>query len=67
MTADDFDMYTLGFGVEVDPDEYRTYLQSQYCPPNGMNFITYSNPEVDKLFGGIHSDHRAVGQRRMLP
>ncbi|WP_158584400.1 ABC transporter substrate-binding protein [Lachnotalea sp. AF33-28] len=50
VTADDFDMYTLGFGVEVDPDEYRTYLQSQYCPPNGMNFITYSNPEVDKLF-----------------
>ena len=50
VTADDFDMYTLGFGVEVDPDEYRAYFESSFFPPNGMNFINYSNPEIDKLF-----------------
>ena len=26
VTADDFDMYTLGFGVEVDPDESELIL-----------------------------------------
>jgi peptide/nickel transport system substrate-binding protein len=48
--ASDFDMYTLGFGVETDPDEYRTYFVSQYAPPEGMNFVNYSNPQVDALF-----------------
>jgi len=50
VTADDFDMYTLGFGVEVDPDEYRNYFVSTATPPNGMNFISYNNPTVDELF-----------------
>ena len=50
VTADDFDMYTLGFGVEVDPDEYRNYFVSTATPPNGMNFISYSNAKVDELF-----------------
>ena len=50
VTADDFDMFTLGFGVEVDPDEYRNYFQSASTPPNGMNFISYNNPTVDELF-----------------
>jgi peptide/nickel transport system substrate-binding protein len=50
VTADDFDMYTLGFGVEVDPDEYRNYFVSTATPPNGMNFISYNNPAVDELF-----------------
>ena len=50
VTADDFDMYTLGFGVEVDPDEYRSYFVSTSTPPNGMNFISYNNPAVDELF-----------------
>ncbi len=50
VTADDFDMFTLGFGVEVDPDEYRNYFVSGATPPNGMNFISYNNPAVDELF-----------------
>ncbi len=50
VTADDFDMFTLGFGVEVDPDEYRNYFVSTATPPNGMNFINYNNPTADELF-----------------
>jgi peptide/nickel transport system substrate-binding protein len=50
VTADDFDMFTLGFGVEVDPDEYRNYFVSGATPPNGMNFISYNSPTVDALF-----------------
>ena len=50
VTADDFDMYTLGFGVEVDPDEYRNYFVSTSTPPYGMNFISYNNASIDALF-----------------
>lgn len=49
VTADDFACYTLGFGVEADPDEYRAYLITAE-DAGTWNFITYSNPEVDKLF-----------------
>lgn len=50
VTADDFDCYTLGFGIEADPDEYRTYFESSTIPPHGMNFINYANDEIDALF-----------------
>lgn len=49
VTKDDFAAYILGFGVEADPDEYRSYFGSSYMPPNGYNFVGYSDPEVDEL------------------
>lgn len=49
VTAEDFDAYILGFGIEVDPDEYRPYFNSVYMPPNGYNFCGYSNPAMDAL------------------
>lgn len=49
VTADDFACYTLGFGMEADPDEYRMYLTTADAPGT-WNFVTYSNPEVDQLF-----------------
>lgn len=49
VTADDYHAYILGFGVEADPDEYRSYFGSKYMPPNGYNFVSYSDPEVDQL------------------
>lgn len=49
VTADDFACYTLGFGVEADPDEYRAYLTTADAPGT-WNFVTYSNPKVDELF-----------------
>jgi peptide/nickel transport system substrate-binding protein len=48
--AGDYDAFILGFGVEVDPDEYRTYFASPFTPPNGYNFVGYSNPAIDSLF-----------------
>lgn len=48
-TADSFQLYTLGFGVEVDPDEYNGYLSTS-TGAGSWNFIHYSNPEVDALF-----------------
>lgn len=49
VAADDFDAYILGFGVEVDPDEYRPYFHSAFMPPNGYNFCGYSNPKINEL------------------
>lgn len=48
-TAESFQLYTLGFGVEVDPDEYNGYLSTS-TGAGSWNFIHYSNPEVDALF-----------------
>ncbi|MCG8478529.1 MAG: ABC transporter substrate-binding protein [Spirochaetales bacterium] len=50
VTAEDFDAYILGFGVEADPNEYRTYFHSTTMPPDGYNFCGYADPEVDRLF-----------------
>ncbi|MEZ7172950.1 peptide-binding protein [Sporosarcina sp. OR05] len=47
--SDDYSAYILGFGVEADPDEYRSYFGSAYQPPNGYNFVGYSNAKVDDL------------------
>lgn len=49
VTKDDYDAYILGFGVEADPDEYRSYFGTAYMPPNGYNFVGYSDPKVDEL------------------
>lgn len=48
-TADSFQCYTLGFGVEADPEEYNAYLSTS-TGAGSWNFIHYSNPEVDDLF-----------------
>ncbi len=48
-TADSFQCYTLGFGVEADPQEYNQYLSTS-TGAGSWNFIHYSNPDVDQLF-----------------
>ena len=48
-TADSFQCYTLGFGVEADPEEYNAYLSTS-TGAGSWNFIHYSNPQVDELF-----------------
>ncbi|WOV88071.1 peptide-binding protein [Sporosarcina oncorhynchi] len=47
--SDDYSAYILGFGIEADPDEYRSYFGSAYQPPNGYNFVGYSDANVDEL------------------
>ncbi len=48
-TADSFQCYSLGFGVEADPQEYNEYFSTS-TGAGSWNFIHYSNPEVDQLF-----------------
>ncbi len=49
VTADDFDFYCLGFGVEADPDEYRPYFHTDFMPPNGYNFCNYADDHINEL------------------
>ena len=48
-TADSFQCYTLGFGVEADPEEYNGYFSTS-TGAGSWNFIHYSNAKVDELF-----------------
>lgn len=42
-----FDACILGWGLGIDPDAYNIWHSSQI--ETGFNFISYSNPKVDKL------------------
>lgn len=43
----DFDAVIIGWSLGVDPDSYSIWHSSQY--PKGLNFVGYSNREVDRL------------------
>jgi len=43
-----FDACILGWGLSVDPDAYEIWHSSQI--EKGFNFISYKNPEVDRLW-----------------
>lgn len=49
VTADDFDMFLLGFGIDRDPNEYLSYLLASDMPPNGYNFIGVDDDAVAAL------------------
>jgi peptide/nickel transport system substrate-binding protein len=44
----EFDVVVLGWSLSLDPDQYSIWHSSQQAPGQ-FNFISYSNPRVDKL------------------
>lgn len=42
-----FDALIIGWSLGIDPDSYSIWHSSQF--PNGLNFIDYKNPVVDRL------------------
>jgi peptide/nickel transport system substrate-binding protein len=48
VNARHFDACILGWGLSVDPDAYEIWHSSQI--EKGFNFISYRNPEVDRLW-----------------
>lgn len=44
----DFQSSMLAWSLDFDPDLYSIFHSSQF-PPNGQNFVYYSNPAVDEL------------------
>ena len=48
INAKHFDACILGWSLSVDPDAYEIWHSSQI--EKGFNFVSYRNPEVDKLW-----------------
>lgn len=48
VNAKHFDACVLGWSLSVDPDAYEIWHSSQI--ETGFNFISYQNPEVDRLW-----------------
>jgi peptide/nickel transport system substrate-binding protein len=43
-----FEAFILGWGLAQDPDQYETWHSSK-TGPKEFNFVSYRNPEVDRL------------------
>ena len=48
-TSNDFDLFILGWGGQLDPD--RAMIR-QFTTEGSANYVNYSNPEVDELVQG---------------
>ncbi|MGF1546542.1 MAG: peptide-binding protein [Thiotrichales bacterium] len=59
----DFDAITLGWTGGVESDLYQIFHSSQ-TKTNGDNFISYANPELDKL---IEQARGTVDEERRMP
>jgi len=46
--AGNYEAAYLAWDLDPDPDPYALFHSSQ-IPPNGQNFVFYSNPEADRL------------------
>ncbi len=47
--ARNFDACVLGWSMSFDQDLYQIWHSSQVAVPGSLNFVSYSNPEVDQL------------------
>ncbi len=50
LTKDDFHIYLMAIGQGADPQPFERQFHSDYSPPRGHNFPSYSNARVDELF-----------------
>jgi peptide/nickel transport system substrate-binding protein len=48
-TEQDFDMYILGWSLDIFPAYMRDYWHSEQAVPDGNNAAGYTNPEFDEL------------------
>jgi peptide/nickel transport system substrate-binding protein len=55
MDAGDFDAVASSWSGDPNPDLYG-YWASTEGPPNGLNNLSYSNPEVDKLLAEVRTE-----------
>ena len=53
----DFDAVVLGWTVPFNYDVYQIWHSSQ-TNPEQLNFVSYKNPEVDKLLESIRQEYR---------
>lgn len=63
LTTRDFDAITLGWTSGVETDIYQ-YLHGKQIENNGDNFVSYSNPVLDKLIDHARS---TVDEEKRMP
>lgn len=61
------DILLEGWGEQMDPEQhmYRQFLSS-HQPPNGYNFVHYSNPTVDKLLTQANAEMDQSKRKQLL-
>ncbi|HET9793752.1 MAG TPA: ABC transporter substrate-binding protein [Thermoanaerobaculia bacterium] len=64
MDAGDFEAVASSWSGDPNPDVYGYWASSQ-GPPNGLNNLSYANPEVDRLLAEVRAEPDA-GKRRSL-
>ena len=60
----DFDAVIIGWSTTPDPDQYSLW-HSKLTAPRQYNFLSYDNPEVDKLLEDARSTFDAKKRKRM--
>lgn len=60
----DFDAVIIGWSTTPDPDQYSLW-HSKLTAPRQYNFLSYDNPEVDKLLEDARSTFDAEKRKRM--
>jgi peptide/nickel transport system substrate-binding protein len=50
MQENKYQAYYGGWGAGSDPDMSENVWRTKFMPPEGRNYLRYSNPDVDKLF-----------------
>lgn len=58
-----FDACILGWGLSPDPDDYMIWHSSQI--EKGFNFISYSNPEADRLWEEGRKEYDVEKRKRI--
>ena len=54
--ARNFDACVLGWSLGFDQDQYQIFDSSQINQPRSLNFVSYSNPKVDRLIGKARTE-----------
>ncbi len=60
----DFEANMSGWRLDLDPDVYDTF-HSSMAPPNGLNNVFYSNPQVDSLLVAGRREFDAATRERI--
>ncbi|MGD0919160.1 MAG: peptide-binding protein [Thermodesulfobacteriota bacterium] len=63
INAKHFDACILGWSLSVDPDAYEIWHSSQI--EKGFNFVSYRNPEVDRLWEEGRSEYNIERRKKI--
>jgi peptide/nickel transport system substrate-binding protein len=65
MDAGDFEAVVSSWSADPNPDPYPNWYSSQ-APPNGLNNLSYSDPEADRLLEAARREFDPVKRRALF-